>query len=183
MFVDWSHIRQPIRARWMLHVKVVSKTTQMFGPKHILLETVGQESAAKSNFLFVQVKFSPCQRSIVVYLVRLIFSKCGLWMVFNVWLDLKAVPSLSVEQHGNNTALTVKQWCSASCWHWKYTFTWSHLHFNLVAVVRFSCMFLVNVVAAVVQPSTNDDDNNDDDDDDNKVISIHRNALFMWTHS
>lgn len=62
----------------MLHVKVVSKTTKMFGPKHILLETVGQESAAKSNFLFVQVKFSPCQRSIVVYLVRLIFSKCGL---------------------------------------------------------------------------------------------------------
>lgn len=44
-------------------------------------------------------------------------------------------------------------------------------------------MFLVNVVAAVVQPSTNDDDNNNDDNGDNKVISIHINALFMCTPS
>lgn len=43
----------------MLHVKVVSKTTQMFGPKHILLETVGQESAAKSNFLFKSASKDP----------------------------------------------------------------------------------------------------------------------------
>lgn len=47
MFAEY--IGQPIRARWMLHVKGVSKTTPMFGPKNILLETMDQESAAKSN--------------------------------------------------------------------------------------------------------------------------------------